>query len=103
MTGYVLTVSDSILIEKDELQAAQPSKDVAITLPAGVHPIEIEHFQSTGRKQLTVMWQPPWKTEFEILESPVLSTRKEEQRFASTSSKIRKKTLCIRYLASTEN
>ena len=85
--GVRLTVSDSILIEKDELQAAQPSKDVAITLPAGVHPIEIEHFQSTGRKQLTVMWQPPWKTEFEILGSPILSTRKEEQRFASTSRK----------------
>jgi len=85
--GIRLSVSDSILIEKDELQAAQPSKDVAITLPAGVHPIEIEHFQSTGRKQLTVMWQPPWKTEFEILQSPVLSTRKEEQRFASTSRK----------------
>lgn len=85
--GVRLTVADSILLEKDGLQAAQPSEDISITLPTGVHPIEIEHFQSTGKKQLTVLWLPPWRNTFDILAAPILSTRKEEQRFYSASRK----------------
>lgn len=91
--GVRLTVADSVLLEKDELQAALPSEDISIFLPAGIHPIEIEHFQSTGRKQLTVLWEPPWRNTFEVLEAPILSTRKEEQRDASTSRKYIKRPL----------
>ena len=91
--GIRLTVADSVLLEKNGLQAAQPSEDVSITLPTGVHPIEIEHFQSTGKKQLTVLWLPPWRNTFDTLGAPVLSTRKEEQRFYSASRKYVKRPL----------
>ena len=91
--GVRLKVADSLLIEKDELQAAEPSEHVSVFLPAGIHPIEIEHFQSTGRKQLTLQWQPPWSQSFQVLQSPILSSRKEEQRFASTSRKYIKRPL----------
>ncbi len=85
--GIRLTISDSTLIEQDVLQAAVLSEPVTIPLDAGIHPIRIEHFQSTGKKQLTVLWQPPWEDEFAVLDAGVLSTRKEEQRFASSGRK----------------
>lgn len=85
--GIRLVVADSILIEKNELQAAEPSEPVSIYLNAGVHSLEIDHFQSTGKKQLTILWQAPWMNEFEVLGAPVLSAKKEENRFSSTSRK----------------
>ena len=85
--GFRLAIADSILLEMDGLQAAQPSEDVTVSLSTGVHPIEIEHFQSTGKKQLTVLWQPPWRSSYEVLGAPVVSTRKEKQRFHSASRK----------------
>ena len=91
--GIRLTVADSVILEKDGLQPAQPSEDVSITLPTGIHPIEIEHFQSTGKKQLTVMWLPPWRNTFDVLGAPILSTRKEKQRFYSASRKYVKRPL----------
>ena len=91
--GVRLTVAGSVLLERDGLQAAQPSEDVSIALSAGVHPIEIEHFQSTGKKQLTVLWQPPWRSTFDVLGAPILSTRKEKQRFYSASRKYVKRPL----------
>ena len=85
--GVRLTIADSVLIERDGLQAAEPSEEVGIYLDTGVHSIEIDHFQSTGKKQLTIEWQPPWREEFNILQEPVLSTRRESQRFSSPGRK----------------
>ena len=77
--GFRLTVGDSLLIEHDGLQAARLSEEVSLSLSPGVHPLLLEHFQSTGRKQLTLYWMPPWSDEYKVLGAPTLSTKKEEE------------------------
>ena len=85
--GVRLAIADTVLIEKNTIQAAEPSEVVRIYLNPGVHSITLDHFQSTGKKQLSVLWQAPWMDTFDVLGASVLSTRKEENRFSSTSRK----------------
>ena len=85
--GIRFSLRDSVLFEHNGLKAAVPSDVFSVQLDAGVHPLKIEHFQSTGKKQLTVLWQPPWSNKFDVLDAPTLSTRMEEARFSSPGRK----------------
>ncbi len=85
--GIRFSIDHRVLYEHNGLQAAEPSETFSIDLKPGIYPFAIEHFQSTGQKQLTLEWKPPWRTAFEVLESPVISTKKEEQRRHSVGKK----------------
>ncbi len=85
--GVRFAIDHRVLYEHNGLQAAEPSEAFSIDLKPGMYPFTIEHFQSTGQKQLTLEWMPPWRTAFEVLEAPVISTRKEEQRRFSVGKK----------------
>ena len=85
--GFRLTIADSVLIEHDGLQAARLSEEVEIFLSPGVQPLLLEHFQSTGQKQLTLFWKPPWQDQYDVVAAPVISTQKEEERRTSPGKK----------------
>ena len=85
--GIRLAIADSVLIEHDGLQAANSSQEASISLLPGVHPLSVDHFQSTGQKQLTLYWKPPWQDHFEVVQEPVISTPREEQRRTSPGKK----------------
>ena len=81
--GVRFSIDGEVLYEHNGLQAAEPSADIEVFLKPGAYPFSIEHFQSTGRKRLTLNWKPPWRTKFELLEAPTISTRREDkQRFS---------------------
>ncbi|MFK7845418.1 MAG: PA14 domain-containing protein [Rhodothermales bacterium] len=85
--GVRFSIGNEVLYEHNGLQAAAPSEEIDIEMKPGVYPISLEHFQSTGRKQLTLNWRPPWRTQFEVLEAPTISTRREDQRRFSAGKK----------------
>lgn len=85
--GVRMHVSDSLLIERTGTQSSTSPEEVSIYLNAGVHPFNVAHFQSTGPKQLTISWKPPWSEGYEVLSAPVLSTQHEEERRFSVGKK----------------
>ena len=85
--GVRMHVADSLLIERRGTQSSTSPEEVSIYLDAGVHAFNVAHFQSTGPKQLTISWKPPWNDAFEVLSTPVLSTQHEEERRFSVGKK----------------
>lgn len=85
--GVRMHVADSLLFERTKTHADASPAEVSIYLNAGVHPFNVAHFQSTGPKQLTISWKPPWSSTYEVLSTPVLSTQHEEERRFSVGKK----------------
>ncbi|MEZ4702735.1 MAG: PA14 domain-containing protein [Rhodothermales bacterium] len=86
--GARLTIADTLLIDYDGRHPAEPSPPATIALPVGVHPLVIDHFQSTGGKRLALEWKPPWATVFAPVDAGVLSTPHVERAAVSEGRKL---------------
>lgn len=71
--GSELIVDDQLVIDHDGLHGAT-AKDGSITLGQGVHALRVNHFEATGGERLTLMWQRPGESTFEVVPATVLST-----------------------------
>jgi hypothetical protein len=71
--GSRLTIGETLVVDHDGLHGAT-SKDGAVTLTAGTHPLFAEFFEAGGGQQLTLAWRPPGAADFAVVPSDVLST-----------------------------
>lgn len=84
--GSRLFIDDEMVIDHDGLHAVEP-KDGSIELEAGYHSLFVEHFEETGGQILTLQWQPPGASEFEVVPTSVLSTEADVVRVTAPGRK----------------
>ena len=52
-------IDGSVVIDHDGLHGADPPKDGAVALTAGVHDLDVEYFDRANDKVLKLEWRPP--------------------------------------------
>ncbi|GAB2581629.1 hypothetical protein GCM10027168_12940 [Streptomyces capparidis] len=72
--GSRLAIDGNVVIDHDGLHGPESPKDGTVNLTAGHHSLRIDHFERTGGQQLTLAWQPPGASGFDVVPNSVLST-----------------------------
>ncbi len=84
--GSRLYINDELVVDHDGLHPAEP-KDGTVELEPGRHSLFIEHFENFGGEHLTLAWQPPGASEFEVVPTAVLSTEADVVRVTAPGRK----------------
>jgi hypothetical protein len=85
--GSRLLIDKQLVVDDDGRHAEKAATSKGITLTAGMHRLFVEHFDHGGKKRLTLEWQRPGSTSFELIPADVLRTERDLTRVTSPGFK----------------
>ncbi|MEO2109245.1 MAG: PA14 domain-containing protein, partial [Actinomycetota bacterium] len=85
--GSRLSLDGDVVVDHDGLHGIDPPAEGTATLTAGSHELFLEHFEAGGGQQVTLQWQPPGASGFEVVPSENLATPADVVRVTSPGTK----------------
>src|SRR5688500_3301881 len=65
--GAKLTIADRVIVNHDGKHGADPPKEGRVELPAGDHPLTVQHFQAGAGMRLKLEWRRPDEKKYSLL------------------------------------
>jgi hypothetical protein len=85
--GSRLIIDKQPVVDDDGRHADKTVTSKDVTLTAGMHRLLVEHFDHGGKKRLTLEWQRPGSTNFELVPTDALRTERDLTRVTSPGFK----------------
>lgn len=85
--GSRLKINGSVVVDHDLTHGADPPKDGAVTLTAGVHKLDIDYFDRANDQVLKLEWKRPGQSGFEVVPTSALSTDADVVRVVAPGNK----------------
>ena len=85
--GSRLKINGSVVIDHDLTHGADPPKDGAVTLAAGVHKLDLDYFDRANDQVLKLEWRRPGQSAFEVVPTSALSTDGDVVRVVAPGNK----------------
>jgi hypothetical protein len=85
--GSRLKINGNVVIDHDGPHGADPPKEGAVTLTAGVHKLDIDYFDRANDQVLKLEWRRPGQPAFEVVPTAALSTDSDVVRVVAPGNK----------------
>nr|WP_274387836.1 family 16 glycoside hydrolase [Salsipaludibacter albus] len=85
--GSRLSLDGEVVVDHDGLHGIDPPAEGSVALTAGTHELFLEHFEAGGGQQVTLEWQAPGATGFELVPTENLQTPSDVVRVTAPGTK----------------